>query len=563
MRQFIALIVLFLACLTPSGWAKIAPAADTVLFGGPIYPGEPRAAPVTALAIKDGRFVALGSRRAIRRWIGPQTRMIDLRGAAAFPGFTDGHAHLRGIGARELELNLEGSISIADLQARLQARLQEKPGPHPDGVLFGRGWIETHWPEQRMPIRADLDQIEANRPILLVRADGHALVANSAALAQAGITAATPDPEGGRIMRAADGTPNGLLIDRAMDLVASVLPAQTPESIGRALDTGLAAYPKLGWTGLHNMSVEWQDITLLEMRAARAPLPLRVYNSVTPEASAQLFAWGQRIDEAGRLITRAIKLYADGALGSRGAALFAPYADAPETQGLVLLTPRDRAIMEEAKARGMQMAVHAIGDRGNALVLDAFEAVLACGKTSAAPCPDHRWRIEHAQILRPQDMPRLASGQFIASMQPSHAISDLYFAPARLGAARLDGAYAWQSLAKHGVRIVGGSDAPVERGSPLIEFYAAIARQDLQGASGADWHPQERLSREAALAIFTSAPAFASFQEADLGSIAIGKKADISVFSVDLMTAKPADILRGRALLTLIDGEIIHRAEGW
>lgn len=556
MRKFLAGLLLAIFSVLPWGTAQAAQPADTVVWGGPIYPGEDGLKPVEAVAIKDGRFVAIGSRRAARRWIGPHTQVIDLRGAAAFPGFTDGHAHLRGIGERELELNLEGIASIQDLQAQLMAWTSA----HSEGHVIGRGWIETHWPEGRMPNSADLDAIAPTRSVLLIRADGHALVANSAALAQAGISAETADPPGGRIVRDENGRPNGILIDRAMELMAALRPAQSPQRLAASLEKALEVYPQAGWTGLHNMSVDWQDVLWLEGRAAQAPLPLRVYNSVTPEASPNLFASGKRISTGGRVITRAIKLYADGALGSRGAALFAPYADTPDTSGLVLLNAKDVEILRLAKVHGLQMAVHAIGDRGNALVLDAFEQALGCAEQTCAP---YRWRIEHAQILRPQDFGRFAQSGIIASMQPSHAISDLYFAPARLGPARLEGAYAWHSLRQAHARIVGGSDAPVERGSPLIEFYAAITRTDLQGKSGPDWHLQERLDRFEALHLFTQAPAFASFQEEELGSIALGKIADISVFSVDLMRAEPAEILRGRALLTMVGGQIAYQAKDW
>lgn len=573
MHQIVLVFVFLVAFLAPTREALAAQPADTVVWGGAIYTGDQSGRVAKALAIRDGRFWAIGSQKAIERLVGPQTKIIDLRGAVAFPGFTDGHAHLRGIGARELELNLEGTRSIADLQARIGAWAAQSR----DAVLIGRGWIETHWPEGRMPEAADLDAIEPARPVLLLRADGHALVANSAALRQAGITAQTPDPAGGRLVRGTDGAPRGILIDRAMDLVAVLVPAQSAERVSQALEKALEIYPASGWTGIHNMSVDWQDVILLEARAAQSPLPLRVYNGVTPQASAALFASGKRLSVDGRVITRAIKLYADGALGSRGAALFAPYADAPETSGLVLLTAQDRAIMHQARAQGLQLAVHAIGDRANGLVLTAFEEELACTPKAfiprharqshvskkSLPCGDHRWRIEHAQILRPQDISRFAASGILASMQPSHAISDLYFAPDRLGPARLDGAYAWKSLLQAGAIVVGGSDAPVERGSPLIEFYAAIARADLNGASGPDWRPQERLTRREALALFTQAPAFASFQEQELGSIEIGKQADISVFSVDLMTAKPAEILQGRALLTLVGGQTAYRAKDW
>jgi predicted amidohydrolase YtcJ len=261
--------------------------------------------------------------------------------------------------------------------------------------------------------------------------------------------------------------------------------------------------------------------------------------------------------------TQAVKVYADGALGSRGAALFAPYADAPG-EGLLLLQRGEAAPMFDAALRaGLQVCTHAIGDKANALVLDWYAEALGRTPRNARAVAEPRWRIEHAQVVRPQDFARFQGLGVIASMQPSHAISDLYFAPARLGPKRLEGAYAWRSLLASGAVIAGGSDAPVERGDPLIEFYAAIARRDLAGASGPDWSPEEAVARSQALAMFTSGPAFAAFEEQERGALTPGRYADVSVFSVDLLQAEPAAILKGRALLTLIEGKQAFRAADW
>jgi len=263
------------------------------------------------------------------------------------------------------------------------------------------------------------------------------------------------------------------------------------------------------------------------------------------------------------VITRAVKYYADGALGSRGAALFEPYADRPDTTGLMQIGEQEIVpLYQQALRAGIQIATHAIGDRGNASVAEWYQQALAGVAPAERPNgADVRWRIEHAQILRPGDYHWFVDLPIIASMQPSHAIGDLHFAPARLGDARLDGAYAWRSLVDRGVIVVGGSDAPVERGSPLIEFYAAIARADLQGFQGPDWRPLEAVDRATALKMFTLWPAYASFREAELGTIEVGKRADLTAFDVDLMTAAPADILDGRATLTVVDGVVVHRAE--
>ncbi|HEX7948639.1 MAG TPA: amidohydrolase family protein, partial [Phenylobacterium sp.] len=304
---------------------------------------------------------------------------------------------------------------------------------------------------------------------------------------------------------------------------------------------------------VHSMSVAWNDVLLLEALDAEGKAPLRVYNAVDADQAGELLTQGPRATKDGRITTRAIKLYEDGALGSRGAALFEAYSDAPETQGLERTSVGVmRGMMKSAREAGIQVATHAIGDRGNANVLDLY--------AQFAP-KDGRWRIEHAQILRPADIPRFAQLGVIASMQPSHAIGDLHFAPARLGEARLAGAYAWESLLKAGAVVVGGSDAPVERGDPLIEFYAAVARKDLKGFSAPDWHPEETLSRTEALKLFTSSAAWARFAEQDLGTIEVGKRADLSGFSVDLMTVPVEAIPKAHAVLTVVDGKVVYRAE--
>ena len=291
---------------------------------------------------------------------------------------------------------------------------------------------------------------------------------------------------------------------------------------------------------------------------------MRVYNALTPEGAEGLLREGPRASTDGRVTTRAVKFYVDGALGSRGAALFEPYSDSPNSRGLVTLA-HDEAVplFERALKRGIQITTHAIGDRGNSLVLDWYGEALRNTPPAERAVLEPRWRIEHAQVVRPADIPRFAAERVIASMQPSHAIGDLHFAPARLGLARLDGAYAWRTLLDSGAVVVGGSDAPVERGDPLIEFYAAVARRDLKGFTGPGWHPEEALDRRAALKLFTAWPAYARFAEADLGIIAVGKIADLTVFSVDLMTAPLADIPKGKALMTVVDGRVEHRAAGW
>jgi hypothetical protein len=538
------------------GRASPEAAADTVFAGGPIYTGVPGAPTVEAVAVKDGRIIAAGRRADMDSRVGEATALVDLAGAALYPGFVDSHAHLLGIGMRELTLNLEGVSSIEELVDIVAAAAQETPEGE---TIYGRGWIETQWPEKRFPSRADIDEASDAHPVILERADGHALVANSMALERAGVTRETADPDGGRIERDAAGEPTGMLIDNAMSFVAALVAAPSETARREAYAVGADVYAAYGWTGVHNMSVDLADLALIDAEAAEGGLAIRVYNAID-KTGYEAIAAGPRRNNSGRIVTRAVKLYVDGALGSRGAALIEPYSDRPDTSGLLLMTHEEAApLFERALRDGVQIATHAIGDRGNKLVLDWYEEAFAKVPADERKVANPRWRVEHAQVLRHEDIARFSKLGVIASMQPSHAIGDLYFAPARLGDARLDGAYAWRSLLDAGAVIAGGSDAPVERGDPLIEFYAAVARKDLEGKFGPEWRPSQKVSRAEALAMFTSAPAFASFQEADLGTIEVGKKADFTAFSKDIMTAPEAEILTAKTAMTVVDGEIIYR----
>ena len=553
MRQIaLGLTAAALTLALPAASAPPAP-ADLVIWGGPIYTAVDAHPKVEAVAVSHGRIAFAGSQDAAKSLVGPRTKVIDLAGAALFPGFTDSHAHLDGIGDRELTLNLEGSKSAAEVTQRLKTYIAEH---RPKGTVIGRGWIETGWPEGRFLERGDLDAAAPDVAVILVRADGHALVANTAALKAAGIDEATPAPAGGAILKDANGRLTGMLVDNAMGLVRKLEQAPTEADRRAAFDAAFRVEAAYGWTGVHAMSVDWADVGLLETLDKEGKTPLRVYNAVEADQAGPLFASGPRQTADGRITTRAIKLYEDGALGSRGAYLFAPYADSPGATGLVRTPPEVmRAAMAKAKAAGIQVSTHAIGDRGNASVLDLY---------AEQGVKDGRWRIEHSQILRPADIPRFAQLGVIASMQPSHAIGDFHFAPARLGEDRLKGAYAWQSLLKSGAVVVGGSDAPVERGSPMIEFYAAVARKDLKGFSAPDWHPEEALTREQALKLFTSSAAYARFAEKDLGSISVGKRADLSAFSADFMTVPEAEIPKAHAVLTVVDGKVVYQAAlGW
>jgi predicted amidohydrolase YtcJ len=541
-----------LAPLAASQAAGKSP-ADLVIWGGPIYTAVDAHPKVEAVAVSHGRITFAGGKAAAQAMVGPATRVIDLKGSALFPGFTDSHAHLGEIGERELTLNLEGSKSAAEVTQRLKAYMAEHPGSR---MIDGVGWIETGWPEGRFLQRSDLDAVAPNIPVLLHRADGHALTANSAALKAAGIDETTAAPFGGQILKGSDGKLTGMLVDNAMGLVAKVRHAPTREEKLAAYRAAFKVETAYGWTGIHYMSTPWADVALMEEMDKAGEASLRVYDMVDYAQAGPLLSGGPRATADGRITTRGIKLYMDGALGSRGAALFEPYSDAPSIKGTFITQPEVmRAALAKALAKGIQVSTHAIGDRGNSTALDLYEEAFKADPAKGAAA---RWRIEHAQILRPIDIPRFHADRVIASMQTSHAIGDFHFAPARLGKARLKGAYAWQSLLNSGAVVVGGSDAPVERGAPLIEFYAAVARKDLSGFSNADWHPEEKLSRAEALKLFTASAAYARFAENDLGTISVGKRADLTGFSVDLMTAPEAQIPKGHAVLTIVDGQVVY-----
>ena len=532
--------------------------ADRVFTGGTIYTGVETSPTVELVAVDGGRIVFAGAAADAERLIGPDTERVDLSGAAMFPGFTDSHVHVIGVGERERSLNLEGVASIAELQAALAEAAADETA----SIIAGRGWIETHWPEDRFPTAADLDAVEAERPVVLVRADGHALVANTAAMDAVAITAETPDPEGGAILRDEDGQATGMMIDTAMAPFAGLQPEPTRQERLALYELGAETLAASGWTGVHNMSVAFSDVEIMETLAAEGRLPVRVANYVNPEDydAAASRVGTEALDQ--RVRTPGVKFYMDGALGSRGAALLSPYDDAPDTDGLFLSRrPNSEAMMRDALRDGVQLAVHAIGDAGNRRLLDWMEASFDAVPEESRVEPDPRWRVEHAQVLAPRDIPRFGELDVIASMQPSHAIGDLHFAPARIGLQRLDGAYAWRSLIESGALIAGGSDAPVERGEARIEFYAAAVRRDLNGFAGEGWNLDQALDRETALKLFTIWPAYATFREDELGTIETGKIADFSVFDRDLMSVPDLELRRARPVMTVVDGAVVWRAE--
>jgi predicted amidohydrolase YtcJ len=530
--------------------------ADLLLTNGNVYTVTEKQPKAEAIAVKTNRIVFVGSNEDAKKF--HAAKIVDLHGLTVVPGFTDSHCHIFGIGEREMRLNLEGTNSLEDFLGRVKERV-DKTGP--GKWITGRGWIETFWKPPQFPTRQDLDKIAPNNPVFLTRADGHAAIANSAALKIARIDKNTADPFGGQILKK-NSEPNGMLLDNAQDLVARNIPKPTEREREEALLRGIVREVKLGWCGIQNAGCHKEDVDLIRKAFETGQIKIRFVNAVYgPGEDAQNFLReGPTINAFDHHFTqRTIKVLFDGALGSRGAALLRPYSDAPDTSGLLRQKPEElRRMFEEALRRGIQVETHAIGDRANRLILDLYEKAFKAVPPDERKIREPRWRIEHAQIVDPDDIPRFAKLGVIPSMQPSHAISDLFFAPARLGMDRLVGAHAWQSFIKSGCIIAGGSDAPVERGEPMIEFYAAVARKSIKGESGEGWHPEQAVSREDALKMFTIWPAYAAFQERDKGSIEIGKLADFTVLSQDIMKIPETEILETRNDMTVIGGEIIY-----
>jgi predicted amidohydrolase YtcJ len=548
--------LLLLLTLVP---AQQTQTADIVFKNGNVYTANDKAPRAEAIAVKADRIIFAGTNAAAQKFIGQSTRVVDLKGNTVLPGFTDSHQHLSGVGFREMTLNLEGATSLEDFLAKVKARVdQAKPGDW----ITGRGWIETHWKPPAFPTRWDLDKIAPNNPVFLGRADGHGGVANSAALKLAGIDKDTANPFGGEISKDKQGEPNGMLLDSAQGLVRRRVPPTSPEEAERAVVLGAKRNIELGWTQIQDAGGSYADVEIFKKLYAAGTLKLRIYKAVHgPGPSAtRLINEGPTIGAFGNRFTfRTIKVVSDGALGSRGAALMEPYSDAADTSGFLTVKAEDlRPMLRDALRKGIQVETHAIGDLANRFILDEYEAALDDVPASERKVADPRWRVEHAQLVNPADIPRFAKLGIIPSMQPSHAIGDLFFAPSRVGIARLKGSYAWESFIKSGIVVPGGSDAPVERGEPMIEFYAAVARKDQKGFSGEGWHPEEAVTREQALKMFTLWPAYAAFEDQLRGTIEVGKLADLTILSADIMKIPAPEILKTRCVMTVINGEIVY-----
>ena len=559
MKSLIAVLSLLWFCLTPS-FLPPAETPDVVFVNGNVYTVNEKQPRAEAIAVKGDRIVFVGSNANAKRFQGGGTRVIDLHGETVVPGMTDAHYHFIGVGQREMNLNLEGLTNLEDFLAKVKERVDRaKPGEW----VTGRGWIETFWKPPVFPTRWDLDKISPNNPVFLTRADGHGAVANSAALKIGGVTKDSKDPFGGQILRDKQtGEPVGMLLDNAQGFVSRHIPAPTQAEIEQAIILANKRSIELGLTQVQDPGGSYRDVDLYKKLYGEGKLKLRIYKAVYgpgPEAK-RLLSEGPIIEAFGdRLNVRTIKVVSDGALGSRGAALLEAYSDAPDSKGFLRVKEEDLLpMLKEALQKGIQVQTHAIGDYANRFILDEYEKALNAVAKSERKIAEPRWRDEHSQIVNPIDIPRFAKLGIIPSMQASHAIGDLHFAPSRLGMKRLEGAYAWQSFIKSGVIVPGGSDAPVERGEPMIEFYAAVARKDIRGFSGEGWHPEEKVTREQGLKMFTIWPAYAAFEENLRGSIEVGKLADLTILSADIMKIPEMEILKTHCVMTVIGGEIVY-----
>lgn len=527
---------------------------DLIVVNARIYTVDNARPMASALGVKDGRIVFVGSDSEARVLARNNTRIVDLKGRTVIPGVVDAHAHLLGLATSLRNVLLAGSSSYDEVIRRVTERARTvKPGEW----IEGRGWDQNLWPEKSFPTHEALSRATPNNPVVVRRIDGHAILANAMAMRLAGITAATKDPEGGRIVRLPNGDPSGVFVDNASGLVSGRIPPASDATLRDATLAAVAEANRWGLTGIHDAGESRRAIEIFESLARAGRFNLRNYVMVSdnePDIRYYTNRGPRNGLYGGRIWVRAIKTYADGALGSRGAALLAAYSDDPGNVGLLVSQPAHLQQVAELGLRtGFQVNTHAIGDRGNRVALDAFAAALR-----AVPTADHRFRIEHAQVLSPQDIPRFSQLGVIPSMQASHQTSDMRWAEARVGPQRVRGAYAWRSLLNTGVVIPNGSDFPVEEVNPLISFHSAITRQDATNWPAGGWYPDQVMTRDEALRAMTIWPAYAAFQEKELGSLTPGKYADFVVLDRDIMQVAPTEILGTLVLATYLGGRIVY-----
>ncbi|MEM7482639.1 MAG: amidohydrolase [Acidobacteriota bacterium] len=547
--------LLMIGRVTGTPTARAEDTADLILDRGVFYPVVPREPVAGSLAVRDGRIVYLGPAAGAGALRGDDTEVVDLAGRVVIPGLIDAHSHLAALGAALVQVDLMGAPTFEEVVTRI---VRAAEGLAPGEWVFGRGWDQNLWPGKAFPHHRALSAAVPDHPVWVNRVDGHAALLNARAMSELEIPADVVDPSGGRFLRDDAGALTGVLIDNAMDLPRGNLPAPSDEELRRRIRRAADTCVALGLTTVTDMGVGDPTIEAYRALAEAGELPLRAALFLG-DFDELLDAWFERgpwIDPQGRVTVRGIKLYADGALGSRGAALIEPYSD--DEGNLGLLTATGDHLLEVAKRAletGFQVGIHAIGDRGNLVTLDALEAAFG------EPRPEARFRIEHAQVMRLADIERMARLGVIASMQPTHATSDMPWAGDRVGPRRLAGAYAWRKVLDAGGRLAFGSDFPVERPDPRLGLYSALTRQDLDGQPAGGWLPGERLTWPETLQAFTLDAAYSLFLEDEIGSLEIGKRADLVVFEGDPGRLSPTAIPTLAVDLAVVDGEVVYRRE--
>jgi predicted amidohydrolase YtcJ len=548
----------FTLCCAAMVRAQAPAVPDLILHNARVYTADARSSVAEAIAIAGDLILQVGRDADVLGLKGSSTRLIDLRGATVVPGLHDAHAHVVGLGASLQDVDLRSTRSYEEVVGRVRRRLSSA---RPGEWIVGRGWDQNDWAEKGWPTHELLSAASPDNPVYLTRVDGHAGLANLKAMELAGLGRSTPDPPGGRILRTADGQPSGVMVDEAEALVTSRIPRVGREQLEDQIQLADRELRRLGITTVHDAGADSETVDAYKRLIESGRIKTRLYVMLrgTLRELAPAFERGPQADVVNRrLAVRAIKVYADGALGSRGAALLEPYSDEKTTSGLLTTPPDEVYAQTVAAARaGFQVAIHAIGDRANRQAMDVFERV----QREVPGSRNLRMRIEHAQILDAAEIPRFAALGVIASMQPTHATSDMPWAPTRIGAARIEeGAYVWRKLLDAGAVLASGSDFPVEEANPMLGLFAAITRQDSSGNPAAGWTPRQRMTREEALASFTRQAAFAAHSESRTGSIESGKLADLVVLSKDVMRVPPLEILTTAVRMTIVGGETVYQA---
>jgi predicted amidohydrolase YtcJ len=510
-----------------------------------------------AVAVTGDIITFVGSNSEVEKFIGSETEVLKLNGKLVLPGLIDAHGHLHSLGEQLANLDINGTKSYAEIIGLVAERVKTlQPG---EWIIGGR-WNQNEWPVREFPHHEELSRVSPDNPVYLTRVDGNSAFANKKAMELAGITRETPDPDGGKFIKGADGEPTGVLINQAMGYIKRILPVNTPEQKEAKFKMAVQACIEAGLTGIHEAGIGPAEIQLYKSLIDRDELDIRLYAMLGEQEKPVLdfdllpYFLENRIPEYGNhmLSVRAIKLFFDGALGSRGAAFYEPYADDPGNIGLLRVSPEYIVkVTKAALEADMGVATHCIGIRGTRLCVDAYEEAL-----NAVPKTDHRLRVEHAQIVRPEDVAKFKALNIIPSMQPTHATSDMGFVADRIGEERTNGAYAWRWFRDAGLTIPMGSDFPVESVNPLYGIYSAVTRQDHNGQPPGGWHPEQRLTMEEAIRGFTIWAAHAAYQDEVLGSIETGKLADFTILDKNILEIDPKEILDAKVIYTIVGGKI-------